>query len=178
MKERGRRVLLVTKHDHVSGLFSSFRFILFLLFRLLFLPSFFLSFFFPFLLSALAESVKALFSGAGSAFIVTPGAEDRTKLTITAIDCAKQAAVTFVMVVSVLTAEHGNTVFGAQLGKVEAHLKESQLTYCLLRLPLFMDNLYGNAESVKKFNKYYGPCQPTMPFVQIAVSDAAQAGRP
>lgn len=65
-------------------------------------------------------------------FIITPGAQNRTELTCNAIDCAVDAMVKFVLLVSVPSVGT-DTMFGGQLKVIEDHLRSTQLNFCILR---------------------------------------------
>lgn len=67
--------------------------------------------------------------------------QDRAALVANAIAAAKAASVPFILVVSVSSAGEP-TIFGAQLGEVEASVKASGIPFAILQLPLFTDNLW------------------------------------
>ena len=79
------------------------------------------------------------FSGVESLFIVTPTTEDRAELAISTTEAAKEAGVKFVLLVSVLTADLTDTVFGAQFSKIETAVSQIGVSYCFIRLPLFVE---------------------------------------
>ena len=66
--------------------------------------------------------------------------QNRAALTLNGVAAAKAAAVPYLLVLSVSTADDTSTVFGRQFNEVEAGVKESGLPYTLFRLPLFTDN--------------------------------------
>jgi len=76
-------------------------------------------------------------------YIVTPGAENHTELIIATAEAAKEAGIKHVVVVSVLTAELTDTVFGKQLKTVEEKISKLGVPFTFLRLPLFVDNCWG-----------------------------------
>ncbi|EAR98694.1 Trk system potassium uptake protein TrkA, amine-terminal domain protein (macronuclear) [Tetrahymena thermophila SB210] len=108
-------------------------------------------------------------------YVVTPGHIDRTNLTLNAIKAAKQANIKYILVVSIPPADNLNILFGRQFTPIEKELKSSGLTYGLLRLPMFVDNIWGNAEAIKTQNTFYGPIDGSKKFVTVAVQDAALA---
>ncbi|EWS73655.1 NmrA family protein (macronuclear) [Tetrahymena thermophila SB210] len=108
-------------------------------------------------------------------FIVTPGHTDRINLTINTINAAKQANVKYIVMVSDTSAHNYDTIFGKQFGTIEQYIKQSGLSYCILRLPIFIDNLWGSAESIKYQNTFYGPIDGNKKYITVAVQDAALA---
>lgn len=113
-------------------------------------------------------------TGTTTAYIVTPGVENRADLVANAVSAAKTAGVAHIVVVSVSTTGT-DTIFGRQFTAIEATVKDSGLAYTLLRLPLFTDNNYANVASIKGEGKIYNPADPTKAFTTATVGDIAQA---
>ena len=95
-----------------------------------------------------ASHIKA--TGAATVYVVTPGVENRAAITINAANASKEASVGHLVVVSAITTDVKDTVFGRQLTEIESHVKKLGLPYTLLRLPLFVDNFWADAETIKK----------------------------
>ncbi|KAL7571914.1 hypothetical protein ACA910_006551 [Epithemia clementina (nom. ined.)] len=111
-----------------------------------------------------------------SVYVVTPGSEDRAKLALNAIHAAKDAGVKYTLVLSVLTADLTDTIFGKQFTPVEKEIKTIGLkSYGIVRLPLFMDNFYAAAQSIKEQGTMYDPRNPNKVFTPIAVQDVGKA---
>ena len=108
------------------------------------------------------------------AFIVTPGHADRTKLAINGLEAAEEAGVEFVAVVSVLTSGT-NSIFGEQFAPIEAKAKSLRIPTSILRLPLFIDNNWLNADSIKGQGTFYDPRDPTKKHTAVVVSDVGKA---
>lgn len=108
------------------------------------------------------------------AFIVTPGHVDRTKLAINGLEAAEEAGLEFVAVVSVLTSGT-NSIFGKQFAPIEAKAKDLNIPTSILRLPLFIDNNWLNADSIKGQGTFYDPRDPTKKHTAVAVSDVGKA---
>lgn len=72
--------------------------------------------------------------------IVTPTAENRAELAVNAVEAAAAANVDHVVLVSALTADYTNTIFGSQMSAIEQSLKASGLAYTIVRLPMFFEN--------------------------------------
>jgi uncharacterized protein YbjT (DUF2867 family) len=108
-------------------------------------------------------------------YLVTPGHEDRTKLVLNALEACKAAAVEFALILSVATVDT-DSVFGNQLKPIEEAAKKSGLRgYSIVRLPLFIDNNYANAESIKNASTFYDPRDVTKLHTPVAVADVGKA---
>ena len=109
-----------------------------------------------------------------SVFLVVPGHEDRTSLTINALEAAKDAATKFVLVLSVLTSGT-DTIFGRQFKTIEETTKSIGVNHAIIRLPLFMDNNYANVGSIKDQATFYDPRDPSKLHTPVAVGDVGKA---
>ena len=116
-----------------------------------------------------------VFSGVASLYIVVPGSENRAELSIKTAEAAKEAGVKHLVVVSVLTAEHTDTIFGKQCGEIEGAISKLGVPYTFLRLPLFVENYFAFKESIQKMSTIISPVDPTKPFTTVVVSDAGKA---
>ena len=105
--------------------------------------------------------------GVDALFIVTPGTKDRAELAISTAEAAKDAGVKFLLVVSVLTADLTNTVFGAQFTKLERAVAQLGVTHSFLRLPLFVENYWGFKDTIKGHSAFYSPVDPDKPFTPV-----------
>jgi uncharacterized protein YbjT (DUF2867 family) len=116
--------------------------------------------------------------GFDSVYLVIPGHEQRTTLGLSGLEAAQDAGVKFVLLLSVLTADDTNTIFGRQFLPLEQKVKELGIAYAIVRLPVFIDNNYAHAGSIKDPNQstFYDPTNPTKPFTPVNVSDAGKAG--
>ena len=114
----------------------------------------------------LQETLK----GFEAVFLVVPGHHDRTQLALNGIEAGKHAGVKFLLVLSVLTVGT-NTIFGRQFDPIEAKTKESGIHYCIIRLPLFMDNNYAHLNPIKEESIIYDPRDPTKLSTPVAIAD-------
>jgi uncharacterized protein YbjT (DUF2867 family) len=120
-------------------------------------------------------TLASALQGVDAAFLVTPGDQKRKELTCAAIDAAKEAKVKHIVVVSVSTAEV-ESIFGTtQTLPIETHTKASGVPYTILRLPIFIDNNWGNKGSIQGQGVFYGPQKGDAPFTPIAVQDIGEA---
>ncbi|KAL4461484.1 hypothetical protein ABPG74_016108 [Tetrahymena malaccensis] len=108
-------------------------------------------------------------------YVVTPGHIDRTNLAINAIKAAQEAHIKYILIVSITAADNLEILFGRQFNPIEKELKLSGLNYGILRLPIFTDNIFGNAEHIKSHNTFYGPIDGDKKLVTVAIQDAALA---
>ncbi|CAI5950576.1 unnamed protein product [Closterium sp. NIES-64] len=122
-----------------------------------------------------AAEIAAALQGVDYVFVIAPGHADRQKISIAAIDAAKAAGAKFILVLSVSTAELTDTIFGGQFAPVEAHTKASGVPFTVIRLPLFMENNYGFAESIKDASAIYSSYEPDKPFTAVSVDDVGEA---
>eukprot|EP00043_Microstomoeca_roanoka_P015979 m.161005 g.161005 ORF g.161005 m.161005 type:complete len:294 (-) comp16369_c2_seq1:1483-2364(-) len=116
------------------------------------------------------SSLDKIINQGDAVFVITPGHQERTKLTIAGIDAAKRNGASFVMVISVPTTAT-DSIFGRQVAPIEQHIRECGIPYCILRLPFFIDNVFANQQAIKD-GKYYSPSKPDAPFTPVAVADA------
>lgn len=61
------------------------------------------------------------------------------------------------------------------MGEIEDLIKTSRIKYGILKLPNFMENFYGNVESIKKEGKIFGPVEGKVIFANISTEDAGLA---
>jgi len=120
------------------------------------------------------DKLVGTFAGVNALYIVTPGAENRTELTIATAEAAKEAGVKHVVVVSVLTADLTDTVFGKQLKTVEEKISKLGVPFTFLRLPLFVDNCWGFKDPIVGKSSIFSPVDPTKPFTPVVVEDAGK----
>jgi uncharacterized protein YbjT (DUF2867 family) len=121
------------------------------------------------------DKLVSTLKGVDALFIVTPGTKDRAELAISTAEAARDAGVKFLLVVSVLTADLSDTIFGAQFKKLESTVSSFGVTYAFLRLPLFVDNYWGFKDTIKSHSTFYNPVDPAKPFSTIVASDAGNA---
>jgi len=124
-------------------------------------------------MGAPAELTKTL-HGVDSVVVVTPSHADRVKLTTAGFDAAHAAGVKHLVVVSLPTAGMDN-IFGRHFGAIEAHAKKSGMTWTILRLPMFNENIWGHAASIKAQGAFYSPSSPATKIDYIAVDDIGHA---
>ena len=122
------------------------------------------------------DNLKSALKGVDSLYIVTPGAKDRTPLTIATAEAAKEAGVKFLLVVSIPTVNLTDTIFGAQLSEIEDKVGKLGVPYTFLRLPFFVENLWGFKDSIIGQGAIYCSVDPDKPHTPVVVEDAGKAG--
>jgi uncharacterized protein YbjT (DUF2867 family) len=120
-----------------------------------------------------ASLVSAL-KGVDALYIVTPGVENRAPLTIATGEAAKEAGVKYLLVVSVPTVNR-DILFGHQLKEIETKISQLGIPHSFIRLPLFIDNNFGNKGSIVGQSAIYGPVSPDKPYTPVAVDDVGNA---
>ena len=122
------------------------------------------------------KKLEQVLTGVDTLYIVTPGAENRAALTVSSAELAKKAGVKHIALVSVLTANFTDTVFGRQLTEVEHKVSKLGVPYTFIRLPIFTENFWGFKDTIVKQGAIYSPVNPEKTFTSVAVEDAASAG--
>jgi uncharacterized protein YbjT (DUF2867 family) len=121
------------------------------------------------------SSMKMMLKGFDMCFVICPGHQDRTKVSISAINACKEAKVKHIMVVSVLTCDKSNQMFGKQFKPIEDVTKLCGIPYTILRLPLFMDNHMSHCKSIKEEGTICTPQDPEAMYSPICVHDIGMA---
>jgi len=110
--------------------------------------------------------------------IITPGNDDRVPSTMRMVKEACKAGVTHLIVVSVITADLSESVFGTQFQQIENEVKmvgAHGAKFTLVRLPLFYENYYGFTGSVRTERKIRCCIDPGQLYSPIAVTDIGEA---
>lgn len=100
---------------------------------------------------------------------------NRAQITANAIKAAKDAKIEYILVVSLPFAGKDDILFGKQFGEIEKEVHASGLKYGLLKLPMFIENMYGNAQAIIHQNAFYGPIDGKHKFSTVSCDDAGVA---
>ena len=122
-----------------------------------------------------SAELKSTLQGVDTLFIVTPGAENRAELVISTAKSAKEAGVKHQVVVSVLTVDRQDILFGRQFTEIETSVKALGVTYTMLRLPVFFENYFGFKDTIKGAGAIHLPVDPSKKFCAASVGDIAKA---
>jgi uncharacterized protein YbjT (DUF2867 family) len=132
------------------------------------------------------ESVAAAFSGINTLFLVTPGSPDQGRHEEILLAEAKRVGVKRIVKLSGKPAEHVTVGFARWNRDAEQRIKQSGISSTILRANYFMQNLFGNAEQIKKGAFTNGPAAKRIALVDArdiaamavaALTDEGHAGR-
>ena len=121
---------------------------------------------------------KAL-AGAKRVFIVTGHNPKSDVQQINVIEAAKAAGAEYIVKVSGgrdVIGPNVESVNGQAHYKIEEHLKKSGLQWCILSPGLFMQNIMGQAASIKNDGKIIQPWPKDLPVALIDVRDTGAVG--
>jgi uncharacterized protein YbjT (DUF2867 family) len=124
------------------------------------------------------DSLRNALKGAAGVYIIATSSQDRGTLSANAVKIAGEVGVPRIVVLSVPTVAAPNSVFGKQFVEVEETAKKldtSKSSYVILRLPLFIENNFGNVQSIKNDSKIYSPIPVNQAYTSVSVHDAALA---
>mmetsp|Transcript_6505 Transcript_6505/g.10944 ORF Transcript_6505/g.10944 Transcript_6505/m.10944 type:complete len:599 (+) Transcript_6505:152-1948(+) len=105
------------------------------------------------------KTLLSSLNGVKCAFVVVPGHADRTALSIAAIKACKDAGVQHIVVLSVCVAVKPGTIFGDQFIPIEEFTKSCGIPYTIVRLPLFMENVLGQMQSIATTQQFFSPIE-------------------
>ena len=121
------------------------------------------------------ETLKSTFKGVDALYIVTPSSKNRAELATVTAEAAREAGVKHLVVVSITAAPITDTIFGAQVTQIEEYVKKLEVPYTVLRLPYFLENLWGFKDTIAGQGTIYCPANPEKPFSSIVAEDAGVA---
>ena len=110
-----------------------------------------------------------------SLLIVTTSVENRAELAISTAKLAKEAGVKHQVVVSAITADLQDTLFGRQFNQIETAVQALGVTYTFLRLPSFFENYFSFKDTIRNVSAIYAPMDPSKTFSQASVGDIGRA---
>ena len=100
-------------------------------------------------------------SGADTVFLVSPNQANRTVQTTTGITACRRAGVGHVVVLSSTCVDReGPSIFGDQCKHLETFIKNSGLSYTIVRIPILMDNYLSQLQSMAEYGIFYRPLPP------------------
>ena len=126
------------------------------------------------------ESLATAFRGIERLFLVTPGSPDQGRQEQNLLDEAKRAGVKRIVKLSGKIADGHRSGFSEWNRKAERRIKDSGISYTILRGNYFMQNLFGNASQIKEGAFTNGPAAKRIAFIDArdiaAVAVAALTG--
>jgi uncharacterized protein YbjT (DUF2867 family) len=114
-----------------------------------------------------SESLVAAFQGIDTLFLVTPGSPDQGHYEDNLLAEATRAGVKRLVKLSGKIADHHTTGYSLWNRDAERRIKNSNIPYTILRANYFMQNLFMNAEQIKRGAFTNGPAAK-----RIALIDA------
>ena len=114
------------------------------------------------------------FKGVNALYIVTPTVQNRAELAMVTAEAAKEAGVRAIAVVSVNVADQADTIIGGQFNEIEGRISKLGVPYTFVRLPYFVENMWGFKDSIIGQSSMYSPIDPTKPFTIIVAEDAGK----
>lgn len=118
------------------------------------------------------STMEAAFAGIDCLFIVVPVVEKRGLLSIDTIKAAVAAKVAHVVVISSSTP--AGTIFGDQFLPVEEFVKNAGIKFTIVRLPIFMENINGQLESIGGKGEFYSPVASSVKVAAASVRDLGE----
>jgi uncharacterized protein YbjT (DUF2867 family) len=112
-----------------------------------------------------SESLAAAFKGIETLFLVTPGSPDQGRHEENLLAEVKRVGVKRVVKLSGKIADHNAVGFSQWNRDAEWRIKESGISYTILRANYFMQNLFGNAEQIKQGAFTNGPAAKRIAFI-------------
>lgn len=102
------------------------------------------------------DRLRLAFDGAAKVFLVTGNVEDMVALQKNAIRAAEESGVDHLVKISALAAsDHSKSVIGVWHWVVEQVLRDSRLSWTILRPHVFMQNVLDQAESIREAGTLY-----------------------
>ena len=124
-----------------------------------------------------SDELKSTLKGVDALYIVTPGANKRQAITNKTAQAAKAAGVKFILVVglSIANENQSESMFGREFYDVEQYVKELGVSFCIVRLPYFTENLLGSKVTIQGTSTLHAPVSGDTPFPSILSTDAGVA---
>lgn len=104
-----------------------------------------------------SNSLAAGFKGVDTVFLVTPGSPDQVRQEENLLAEAQRVGVKRIVKLSGKIANHETVGFSQWNRDAERRIKQSAISYTILRANYMMQNLFGNAEQIKQGAFTNGP---------------------
>lgn len=116
-------------------------------------------------------SLTHVFQGYTSTLFVPP-INNRIQVCERYLNAAKKAGIKYIVCIGI---QHDNPKLrlSREAKTVENMLIDSGISHSVLNLPMFLENLLYQANSIKNTGKFYFPCQPDSKFSYVSCSDLA-----
>ena len=121
------------------------------------------------------KALVAALTGVKVVFVVVPGHADRVALGIAGVKACKDAGVGHVVLLSVASVVKPGTIFADQFHAIEEFTKTAGIPYTIVRLPMFMENVLGQMQSIATTLKFYSPIDSHLKYNCVSVGDVGEA---
>ncbi|XP_030842143.1 uncharacterized protein LOC100890580 [Strongylocentrotus purpuratus] len=120
------------------------------------------------------DSLTSTLKGVDVIFVTVPPTEDRADLSVRSMEAGKEAGVKHVVVISLPPVDL-DILFGRQCKAIEIGTKSLGIPYTILRLPMFVDNLFMARDGIVGQSKIYAAIESDKPYCPVLVSDIGDA---
>lgn len=120
------------------------------------------------------ESMSSLLVGFDVVFIIAPEEKNRAVVVIDTISVCKSAKVGHIVVLSGITATSPSTIFGAEFHLMEKAVRESDVPFTILRVPLFMENILSQLQLIGGKGEFFSPLPSTAVYNAASVIDIGE----
>jgi len=121
------------------------------------------------------ETLSSLLVGFDVAFIIAPEDKNRAVIVIDTINVCKSAKVGHIVVLSGITATLPSTIFGAEFHLVETAVRESDLPFTVVRVPLFMENILSQLQLIGGKGEFFSPLPSTAVYNAASIEDIGES---
>jgi uncharacterized protein YbjT (DUF2867 family) len=108
-------------------------------------------------------------------FIASYGSDDCLAEALPIIEASKEADVGFLSVLSSTAALSADTDFAIAHVEHEKLVSERGIPYCIIRLPMLLDDITRHFHSMTTIRQYFGPIAPFVRCNPAAISDISEA---
>eukprot|EP00601_Ochromonadales_sp_CCMP2298_P017136 CAMPEP_0173227548 /NCGR_PEP_ID=MMETSP1142-20121109/6024_1 /TAXON_ID=483371 /ORGANISM="non described non described, Strain CCMP2298" /LENGTH=576 /DNA_ID=CAMNT_0014156075 /DNA_START=58 /DNA_END=1785 /DNA_ORIENTATION=- len=120
------------------------------------------------------SSLASTLSHAKVALLVVPNVVDKAAIAVMGIKACKEAGVEHIVVLSVCSAELTGTILAEQYAPIEAYTIEVGVPYTICRLPMLMENILGQMQSIATKGEFYTPLEPGAQQICASVGDIGE----
>jgi len=120
------------------------------------------------------ESMSSLLVGFDVVFIIAPEDKNRAVVVIDTINVCKSSKVGHIVVLSGITATLPSTIFGAEFHLVETAVRESDIPFTIVRVPLFMENILSQLQLIGGKGDFFSPLPSTTVYNAASISDIGE----
>ena len=90
------------------------------------------------------------------------------------MDACVEHSVSKIVIISVTSVSHPESIFGEQLLAIENYIQLKGLCFCILRVPFILDNYLRQLHNMTTSNKLFGPIHSQAKHNSIAANDVGE----